>query len=291
MNSKKKKIFLLVLGIFLIIFLIKFFWEFGIFEKSKSANYFGSYIYSGSMKDSSLRIGNVASTSVVFQAPGFESGQILEQKYEKTTNISAESSSFDEDEKKTRSIIENFSAIIQFENSSGLEGERLLSLVIGVKPESFQALSDALFDIAKPVSLATTKTDRTNDYRTLLASKKSLEKTRDGLVALRIPGATLSDLVNLEIKIMEIEEKIQSIAVSLGNFTEEESLSTIQYEMMEIQKVNLAEKIIGAALNALAWSIPVSLGLYLCALAALGVTLLILILLERFKAKGNISRE
>ena len=128
-----------------------------------------------------------------------------------------------------------------------------------------------------------TKTDRTSDFRALEARRLSLEKTRLGLAALRDSEAQLSDRIDLETRILEIEGQIQELGVSLGDFSELNSFCTIHFTLREEAAGALGARILDAFVSALGWTILVYLGLAACALAALGTAVLGLKLADRFK--------
>ena len=64
----------------------------------------------------------------------------FDQKYEKIGSLSASTNEFDKEEKNVRELIKNFKALIQYEESSGLEGKRHLNLGIGVNPDKFDEI-------------------------------------------------------------------------------------------------------------------------------------------------------
>ncbi len=110
-------------------------------------------------------------------------------------------------------------------------------------------------------SINTVKTDRTADFRALEAKRLSLEKTRDGLAALRSAGAALSDRIALESRILEIEGQIQELGVSLGDFSELNSFCTVDITLREIEKADPFARVAAALFSALSWTVPVYLGL------------------------------
>lgn len=271
---------------FAVVFLARFAWELTCRGGPRQAWRPAANDMVQNARDGSYPLKNYASSRIAFQAPG-AGQQTIEQKYEKTTRIEASSSDFARDEASVRAAAEKHSAVIQLENTYGLPGGRMLSLTLGVRPENFQALSDTLLAIAKLDSVSVVKTDKTADYRALLATRASLEKTRDGLRALRAPGAPLADLIVLETKILEIEEKIQAAGVDLGDFEEDKALSTIHYTLAEAESAHPALAVLDAALSALAWSVPLCLGAFLAAAAALAAALLLDKGIERLRTRRD----
>jgi hypothetical protein len=193
------------------------------------------------------------------------SPQVLDQKVERVSNIAASSGRFDDDAAAVRRVIAQANGVIQRENSWGLEGRRNLSLAIGVVPTAFDQAVAALRGIGRLQSATVTTTDRTGDFLALEAKRLSLEKTRDALRALRTAGASLSDLVALESRILEIEGQIQDLGVSLGEFSETRSFCTINVSLAEASPGPV--RVLGAALDAFGWALLVELGLAVLALA------------------------
>jgi len=157
----------------------------------------------------------------------------VEQKYERVSSIDSHTANWDEDTGKLKTAIEMVEAVIQKENASGLAGGRVLALSLGVVPSAFDAAVESFQAVGELVSISTTKNDRTADFLALEARRLSLEKTRDGLSALRNSGAALADRISLETRILEIEGQIQELGVSLGDFSELNSFCTINITLRE----------------------------------------------------------
>ena len=157
------------------------------------------------------------------------------QKFEKTANLNAKSSNFENDEKILRGKVKSYNAVIQYENSNGKKGDRKLDLIIGIQPEKFDTFYLDLQSIGSIKSLSISKTDKTNEYRELNAKKLSLEKTLASLNELKQRGGNISDYVGLHDKILEIEGKMQELGVQLGNFDEENEFCTVRFSLIEGQ--------------------------------------------------------
>ncbi len=199
--------------------------------------------------------------------------QVIDQKYERVATMSAASAQFEKDELLIRGIIEKYQAIVQQEDSTGLEGSRFFQLSIGVLPDNFEAMVSAFKGVGKLLSFNITKTDRTADYQALQAKRISLEKTLEGLKALRQANANLADLITLENNILEIEGQIQELGISLGDFGENNSFSTIHISITESSAPASSVNVLAAALDAFGWTVwtycGVLVGLLLGALALL----------------------
>jgi len=200
--------------------------------------------------------------------------QVLDQKYERVSTISSRSKDYEGDVKNIRTIIEEFKAIVQQENVAGLKGARVLVLSIGVVPDSFEQAVERLKAVGSLLSFEITKTDKTSDYKALEAKRISLEKTRDGLKALRKSSAALADLVTLETRILDIEGQIQDLGVSLGDFDANNSFSTIHVTLSEREEKTVGPNVLRALLDALSFTVWTYLGMVL-AVVVLGVLILL----------------
>lgn len=196
--------------------------------------------------------------------------QALDQRYEKIADIGLVSEAFDEDEAAIRGVAKDVGALIQFEQAFGLEGARRLQLALGVPPEEFDNVIGSIRDIGKQVSFQVNKTDKTNEYRSLLARQSSLEKSRDGLIALKAQDAELDDLIALERSILELENQIQDLGVAVGEFDSEFEFVTVKLVLSEVAPPKLREIGLASRLKtAVEWAVPWYLALNLALLAFL----------------------
>lgn len=164
----------------------------------------------------------------------------VDQKYEKIAEISSKSAQFEKDENQIRLHIENTDALIQFEQKSGNKGFRTLVLVIGVPPENFDSLYNCLIKIGQVQAKQITKKDKTNEYKELNAKKASLEKIRASLIDLKSKGGKIEEYMDLENRILEIEQQLQDLGVSLGDFDDENEFCTVQFSLVEGKEVNIS---------------------------------------------------
>lgn len=181
----------------------------------------------------------------------------VDQKYEKIAEIKTKSSQFQKDEKSTRSKIEKYDAIIQFEQKSGNAGARNLSLAIGVPPGNFDSLYEELITIGGVQAKQITKKDKTNDYKELNAKKQSLEQIRTSLIELKTKGGKIEEYMGLENRILEIEQQLQDLGVSLGDFDNENEFCTVKFSIKEGKEVNIS--FIHRVKVALEWTIKMYL--------------------------------
>src|SRR5690606_3515201 len=129
-----------------------------------------------------------------------------DQKYEKVANVQAESHQFDKDEAYVRKQVDTLGGIIQYEKKYGNDGERKLQLQVGVPPDNFDSLYSIFISVGITHSKEIIKNDKTNEYLELNARKRSLEKTHGSLIEFKEKGGRIEEYVNLENRILEIEE-------------------------------------------------------------------------------------
>lgn len=193
------------------------------------------------------------------QVAGQASVVTVDQKYEKIAEVSSKSAKFSEEEKLVRTNIDDNNAIIQFEQKSGNDGSRRLYLQIGVPPENFDTLYSNLIKIGKVHSKQITKKDKTNEYKELNAKKASLEKTLHSLVELKSKGGKIEEYVELENRILNIEEQLQELGVNLGDFDDENEFCTVQFSLAEGKEVKIS--FIHRLKVALEWTVKIYLQL------------------------------
>lgn len=157
----------------------------------------------------------------------------FDQKYERVAEAALSTPRFAEDEEEIRSIVKHHEGLIQAEQASGLAPARSLRLVVGVDPRRFDELVAALGGAATLTRLELRKTDKTNDYLQLKATRRSLEKSMAALTRLQEIGGALSSLIELEGRILEREKEIQEMGVQLGEFDEEYELCTVDVTLKE----------------------------------------------------------
>ncbi|MFZ2960460.1 MAG: DUF4349 domain-containing protein [Candidatus Ozemobacteraceae bacterium] len=164
------------------------------------------------------------------------SGLGVDQKYEKIGTLKAASQDFEKDDLRLRSIIASFGGMIQFEQTSGLEDHRQLNLGIGVLPEKFDSFLAEARQVGRLLGIQIDKKDKTNEYQELKAKRSSLEKARDSLEKLKgasVTGARVDELINLENRILSIEQEIQVLGVNLGEFDEKNEFCTVKFFLIE----------------------------------------------------------
>jgi hypothetical protein len=155
------------------------------------------------------------------------------QKYEKTATLNARTDNFESDEQNLRQTSNAYKAIIQYEQRTGNPGHRQLHLLIGVKPELFDSFYVATQKIGSIFINEVTKVDKTTEFRELNAKKASLQKALSSLTDLKNRAGSISDLVGLHDKILDIERQMQELGVELGNFSSENEFCTFRFSLVE----------------------------------------------------------
>jgi hypothetical protein len=156
--------------------------------------------------------------------------------FEKSAQLAAGTTAFENDEALIRSEIQSHEASILNEKSGGIAPHRQLTVEIGVLPEKFDALVEQLKQIARLESVTAQQHDRTSDFRRLHAQRQSLQQYRDSVVKLR--GAkepSVEDTLKLEQRIQEIEKELQTVSVQLGELLGKESYYTVRATLNEYQ--------------------------------------------------------
>ncbi len=155
------------------------------------------------------------------------------QKYEKIASISQRSTDFEADRTRIDEIIAAQQGQIQSESGAGLNGQRIVYLGVGVPAENFDAFIKLAQNIGKTTSINTVKSDKTNDYLQMRAKRTTLEKTRAALEALQSAGGSIDERINVQNRLTDIEEKIQELGVSLGDFDAQNELCTVRLTLEE----------------------------------------------------------
>lgn len=214
-------------------------------------------------------------------APVPDAMQSGEMKYEKVGVVRSRTDGYDRDEKNTRNLIKQYGVLVQFEQSSGLKGRRVLHLGLGVVPERFDEVVAQLRTIGRLRSIRIDKTDKTNEYRELGAKRVSLEKTRDALVALKSKGGSVEESISLEERIFEIEENLQSLGVKLGEFDTENEFCTVKFSLSESASFSIP---VSTRMKiAFEWTVKFYLGFMVVLVLGALVVLIIVVILEKLK--------
>lgn len=232
-KKKLKKVIFWLIALFFVLFIFRLVYSYTTTQETTlhGAQFFDAVSSNNSRKNYATKRYEVKS-STTNQSP-----IKVDQKYEKIAEIKTKSSNFEKEEKYSRAVIQKVDALIQFEQKSGNKGYRKLNLVIGVPPENFDSLYKELITIGKVQAKQITKKDKTNEYKELNAKKQSLEKIRASLIDLKSKGGKIEEYMGLENRILEIEQQLQDLGVSLGDFDDENEFCTVQFSLLEGKKV------------------------------------------------------
>lgn len=278
MSRKKqiKKYFLWSLGLFVLLFLFRI--SYGFF--SYPAGIELDNIEVNSNWDRSSNFKNIASSKYEYKKSAAQTQVVqVDQKFEKTANLACKTNKFEEDEKTIRATIKSQSAIIQFQQKSGNKGNQRLSMQIGVPPLAFDSFLEEIKKSQKVVSISLTKKDKTNEYRELNSKLNTLTKTRNSLSELKGRGGKIEEYIQLENRILEIDEQLQGLGVLLGNFDSENEFCTVNLSLKEgkIKQISLFQRV----KVALEWTIKYYLMMMIGLLFALGGAFFLVLIIDK----------
>lgn len=222
--------------------------------------------------------------SKTYQQSSGPTAAAVDQKYEKIADIKTLTTKFATVEASIRSQVKTYDGLIQFENKSGNEGYRRLHLVIGIPPENFDSIYHSLIKIGHIQSKQITKTDKTNEYRELNAKKTSLEKIRASLIELKSKGGRIEEYVQLENRILEIEEQLQALGVSLGDFDDENEFCTVKILLSEGTLIEIG--ILQRSKVALEWTVKTYMMLMVALVFMSLFGYLLLLSIEKIRTKS-----
>jgi hypothetical protein len=215
----------------------------------------GSSVISGDSGGASFALGrkNYASEKAMAQGTGLGDAQ----KFEKIATLSASTADYEADRKHIMELIGVSGGVIQLEQTQGLDGRRSLNLGVGVPPERFDDFIKAARGIGRLTRLAIVKNDKTNEYLQLRAKRNTLEKARAALELLQQPGGDLEERLGLLNRLTEIEQQIQDLGVSLGDFDAANQLCTVKLTLVETgaaAPVDPTQRHLRNAMRALEWT-------------------------------------
>lgn len=295
-KGKFKKYFAYFLLSFLVLFLSRLLYGYIVYPSDVNGDSSTYYNVSQQTSIPDFTRKNYASEKKSYKsdiATNAQTTQKFDQKYEKVGSISSSTNEFEKEEKKLRDLIQSFKALIQYESNTGLEGKRSLHLGIGVNPEKFDEMILEIKKIGKLESIQIHKTDKTNEYSDLNAQRESLEKTRTALISFKGKGGKIDELINLENKILEVEESIQKLGVKLGEFDTENEFCTIIFTLVESGRASKSwfKSFVQRIKTAFEWTVKYYLLIWvLITFAAIGIFVFILIL-EKLKIFPDLFRK
>lgn len=200
-------------------------WEFPI-NAAVDAFEIGRKNYASSKKFDGLGAGQAVSAA-------FDAAAAGAQKYEKIGSLTQVSTEFEADRSKIDDLIKGNTGVVQLERATGLKGGRSLQLGIGVPPDKFDGFIEGVRLVGKSIAIEVVKNDKTNDYLQLRAKRATLDKARTALEELRASGGSTEERVNVQNRLTEIEQQIQDLGVSLGEFDTQNELCTVKLTLQE----------------------------------------------------------
>lgn len=282
-NRIKKSLLWGFLG-FVIFFSFRLFYGYLIYPNGKIQDTYSSYRSSSNFSFSRK---NYASTK--YKGGGqrhqasTSSGGKHDQKYEKVCTMSSQSSKFDKDEKQIHVAIKKYNSLIQYENRSGLQGDRHLNLAIGVPPKHFDVMILELKKIGNLKSILIDKQDKTNEFKELQAKRITLDKSLASLKHLKEYSGKIEEYMNLEQQILELEGQIQDLGVTLGDFDAENEFCTVKMTLSERKEKYIEVGLTSRIKTALEWSVKFYLG-FVCLLFVATLTMFIIFkMIEKLK--------
>lgn len=215
--------------------------------------------------------------------------QAYDQKYEKVGTLGAKSSNFDEDVNTVKGLIKDYNGLIQYEQQGGLSPSRYLHLAIGVPPENFDAAVDALKNIGKLTSIRIDKSDKTNEYQKLKAKRATLEAHLESLMNLKSQSGKIEEYMELEEKIEHINQQLQDLGVSLGEFDSQNEFCTVKFTLSEIRKVDYSIPLPHRLMTAFTWTVQYYAVLMIALFAGASLLWILASLLGKAKStfRGN----
>jgi Domain of unknown function (DUF4349) len=172
---------------------------------------------------------NYASAKLIASGPPIGDSQ----KYEKIASVAQMSDNFDADRRLIEGHIPEYGGVTQLEHASGLTGFRTLHLGIGVPPDRFDGFVTAIRAIGRTAQIEIVKNDKTNEYLQLRAKRTTLDKARAALEVLKEQGGSTDERMKVQNRLTEIEQQIQDLAVSLGDFDSQNELCTVKLTLRE----------------------------------------------------------
>jgi hypothetical protein len=256
----KKTIAILILlfaVMFIARFLAGFFYEFGrTDDQSRSRENFSWSSFSD------IKYDKVVSSNIRQLSSGvltsIDANVNLLEVFAKEAQLRSTTEKFESDEGKTRSVINQYGALIRIEQKEGLTPYRKLQLVIRVSESKFDGLVRDLQKVGKQEYFQVLKEDKSEEAKKLLVEKKSLEEYLKSLIALRKSAGKVEEFLALEGKIQEIRRKVEELDAGIGKFAGTESFNNVSFALGENRPffVDPNQYPVGARLmDALLWTV------------------------------------
>jgi hypothetical protein len=143
--------------------------------------------------------------------------------YEKSAQLASSTAAFDDDQESARQAIAGHGGLVLNERSSGIGGQRRLTLQVSVQPERFEGLTARLREIGRLESVSVQQRDRTEEFRRLRGQQQWLKQQRDAVAKLKADKGSVEDQLRILQKLHEIEKELQAVAGLAGDLLGKES--------------------------------------------------------------------
>lgn len=254
-----RKLQILALG-FLVLFSFRLIYGYWAYPDGREVEQDHTYINTDSFQ---LERRNYASKKMAYKPSGGQSIAAVDQKYEKVGTLTNTTDNYTDDEKRLYQLIKQEKLMIQLEQQAGLPSSRQLNIALGVIPDKFDQTIQSLRSIGKVKHIQIDKKDKTNEYKKLEAKRVSLQKARDTLLELKQANGNVGDMIDLTNRLLDIENEIQSLGVSLGEFDEQNEFCTVKLTLKEIDKpAVITLSITHRVKTALTWSFKFYIGFW-----------------------------
>ncbi|MCD6579657.1 DUF4349 domain-containing protein [bacterium] len=267
---------ILILG-FIVIFIARLFYEF--FNPHSDNGHSQAIMMSSNMGFSKR---NFASNIQLYKAKSAKIQKTVrvEQKYEKIADINTITKYFNADKKKIYILIKEIKGIVQTQRESDKGKKRFLFLSVGIKPIEFDTFVEKIKKIGVIKSFEISKKDMTNEFHQLMSQRKSLEKKLIEISKLKTAKGKISEKINLQEKIYQIENQLRSFGLKLGDYDFEHEFCTVKFTLQEDgRNTSFLLLFISSIFLAFKWALSVtiiSLGIIL--LGSLVILLIVTIL-------------
>lgn len=295
-DKKIKKIAIRIIAGFVLMFLLRLAYLLFIsnvtYSESNLMNEASNLRYSGASEMKFASVNNYATFDYSLIP---NSQALIQQKYEKVATLSTKSNEFEKEQKEIDKVIKQNKALVQFNQLSGLKGNRLLEMTLGVPPENFDMSVEMLQKIGKTLSFNISKSDKTNDFKDIQVKLKLLQDTKKEFVALKSKARNVSESIDVQNKISQIDTQIQQLGLNLNEYSSNVSLCTVKFSLQENEKIVVQRSISATELfakifDSLQWAALYYAFILFILLAAFLLALISLKIIERYmtvKVKFN----
>lgn len=159
--------------------------------------------------------------------------------YTREARLGATSRRFDTDVAAVLKIIAEHNASIRLETNEGVTPRRNFQVIIRAPVDRFDSCVAKLKGVGEVVTASVSKEDKSSEVRERFAERDALRSHLEALSKLRSTDGDVADLVKLESTIQDVEEKIQKLSLTLGEYVQDESYNNINYALREQVLLNV----------------------------------------------------